>query len=78
MYLLQSAKSEDDGSLVLGDDADAEEDGDGEGEDNEDDGEDYQQNRTTIIGGFLRLIGIIHPHNLEGKSEIISRSKSLL
>ena len=33
MYLLQSAKSEDDGSLVLGDDADAEEDGDGEGED---------------------------------------------
>ena len=34
VYLLQSAKPEDDGSLILRDDTYAEEDGDGEGEDN--------------------------------------------
>ena len=46
-YLLQSSKPEDDGSLVLRDDADAEEHGEREGENDEDDGEDRQQSRAT-------------------------------
>ena len=41
-YLLQSSKPEDDGSLILRDDADAEEDGEREREDDEDDREGYQ------------------------------------
>ena len=48
IYLLQSSKPEDDGSLVLRNDTDAEEDGNGESQDDEDDGEGNQQNRTTI------------------------------
>merc|ERR1719510_2637093 len=63
--LLQSSKPEDNGSLVLRDDPDAEEDGNGEGNDDEDDGDGFQQERTTIKALF-RLIGliVIHSHNL--------------
>ena len=68
-HLLESPKSEDDGSLVLRNDTDAEEDGDWEGEDDEYDGEDYEQNRATVRGGFIFLINgsgiVIHRNNLE-------------
>ena len=62
-YLLQSSKPEDDGSLVLRDDADAEEDGDREGENDEDDREGHQQSRATTSRGIFPIV--IHPHNLE-------------
>ena len=41
-YFLDPAESEDDGSLVLLHDPDAEEDGEGEGEDDEQDGEGHE------------------------------------
>ena len=42
-HLLDSAQSEDDGSLILLDNLDAEEDADGEGDDDDEDGEEHEE-----------------------------------
>ena len=70
-YLLQSSKPEDDGSLVLRYDTNAEEDGNWEGEDDKEDGDGFQQERTAIKA-LLRAIIVIHRHNLEIKTILIS------
>ena len=57
------SESEEDGPLILGDDADTEEDGDWKGEDDEDDREDDQENGATVSTGVWFLI-VTNSHDL--------------
>ena len=60
------SKSEYDGSLILGNNPDAEKDRDWEGEDDENDGEGHQQDRATVRGGLCLLI-LTDSHDLRRK-----------
>ena len=65
-HLLDSAQSEDDGSLVLLDNLDAEEDADGEGDDDDEDGEEHEESGADAASSITFSFSLISARLVHG------------